>query len=1547
MEVWNCERSIMGITNIWPLFLVVFIPGIILLYLLKTQAVPRKVPALNLWKEAYENMQAQTPWEKFRHHLLMYLQILALLLLILALTMPYLRLRGGDSARVVICMDLSGSMNGSYDEKRTKFEEEVRQAKKYVSQLKQGTKVTLLTADRSGKMLANDVTDLSKIKKLIQAQEPTDAEGNLQPAIKMLSPIVKQWSDYQMVGFTDENVELGDLTGEIVDLSTNYNNCAVDWVNHTENEQGGVTVQAKIENHGTEAVSHEINLYLGETLFDVQSVTLDAKSSQIVTFSEVGATQYQKLSKGAGYLWTEINEKDGLTEDNTAYEILDLVSEKRILLVSKQNQFLEKAMTLGEQVTLEKTTSVKNIDSDKEYDLIIYDGQMPKKWYGSENVLVLNPGKDLSIEGTEIIKYQKKRKNIRVTVPSGDLIAGMEEFDFGCSQAEELKLPSWGYSFCNNGTESVAYTGKLDGRNITVMGFDLHNTDLPLQMEFPILMQNILNQSGQSLGLANQVLSPLETADMICRKEVQQVTWISPDGAKTKSVPKDGHANYTGTKQTGLYQVSVKTDSDTVEQYFYVAFPSAESTVNQGITVVGQDGKKLEASGKADQVFGAVSFLKPILVLLLLVLLLEWIVYLRRKPVFPGKVSKWTTYALRLLVMALVLGALFGFSITKKNAKTTTIFLVDASDSFKGNQDTAVDQVKKALEKLPSGEQAGVVAFGGDTNIEQFVTEKVQFEGLDSMPMTSETNLEQAVQTALSLYPENSSKRMVLLTDGSENAGDLCQMSSSLMAAQVDVQVVKWDSTPEGEVFISDLTVPDSIAVGDHYNVEIQVESTIHTGAKLQLYNDNTLRREETVDLQKGTNQFSFQDVRDQKGFTNYRAVVIPDQDTVQMNNEYVAYTEASEKKPILLVEGKKGEASEFCKVLEATGYPYQVVEPSRAPSSVQKLNRYASVLLENVYIDDLASGFVDSIETYVKDYGGGLIAIGGDQSFALGGYRDTPLEKVLPVNMDHKEKEELPKLAMVMVIDHSSSMSETTGGKKKLKAAKEAAAGALKNLRDNDMVGVLEFDDSYNWIVKPQQLDDRDTINRKIMGIKEGGATSIFPALKAAYDAVKETDAQIKHVILLTDGQDGGGQNYDALLQHSEEDGITVSTVAVGKDADQNLLTKIAEMGSGRNYQTDGEELSRIFAQEIYLSQGDFLINRDFTPVITADSDVLDGLEDGFPELRGYIGTSVKDSATAVLMDDEKEDPILAEWRYGLGQTIAFTSDVTGEWTGNYVSWEDYPMLWSHLIEETIYDQDDSESKITTRQAGNTGIVRYENAGISGDAKVTAIYTDQSGEQQEITLDAVSSGVYEGNIPLGETGVYSINVRRSEGEELKEAANVQLTMQYSQEYLYTNDSNALDQFVSETGGRFISDLQEIYQEKPNDTVARTNLTLPFLLAAVCLWLLDIVNRRLPVLSDGIWLQKLRSRIDARRKVRREKRASRQEDKGQKKPQTMSAMEQTTGERSAGSLDAMPPKQSGREGKKAQKEAYKKRKNTEPELLDVSSLLQKQQERKR
>lgn len=830
-----------------------------------------------------------------------------------------------------------------------------------------------------------------------------------------------------------------------------------------------------------------------------------------------------------------------------------------------------------------------------------------------------------------------------------------------------------------------------------------------------------------------------------------------------------------------------------------------------------------------------------------------------------GKGRKRTIVALRLLLLTALVGALAGITVSRVSDQTTTVFLIDASESFAGNREAAVEMTKNALKRLPKGEKAAVVAFGADAGVEQFVTDQNLFSGIDTNPVGTATNLEKAVQTALSLYPDDSAKRLVLITDGNENEGDLAKMSGTLNASRVDVHVVCEEDQIGAEVYLSKIEVPEKIRMGDTFTVRVEVESTVKTGAVLQLYGDNELKKQEKVWLQSGTNSFVFQDTRKKKGFANYRAVIQPDQDTVQINNEYVAYTEAEDGDRVLLIEGERKESREFQKVLKAANIAFDVVSPRQVPKTLNEMVKYASMILENVYLDDLPTGFQNLLNTYVKDYGGGLVATGGSQSFALGGYRDSVLEEVLPVKMDLSGEKEVPKLAMAMVIDQSGSMVDKAsdkGAKTKLQMAKEAAAAAVDNLRDTDIVGVESFDDAFRWNVELQELSDREEVNGKIFGISEdGGGTSIYPALKEAFQKIRKTDAQLKHIILLTDGQDAY-RGYDSLLQQIKKEGVTLSTVAIGGDADKKLMAMLAEKGGGRYYQTDNSgELSRIFAQEVYLSEKEYLVNREFTPVITSESEILQGTAgEGLPELKGYVAASLKENAEAVLMDDEKEDPILAAWQYGLGKTVAYTTDVTNEWSGNYAAWDQYPVFWKNIINWTVQNKDDQESRILAQQEGNAGRIIYQNTKVKPDAELTAVYTDSAGQQKEISLQSVSAGTYEGEIDLAETGVYSINIRRKENGEITESSNVQLTMQYSEEYRFEDNTDSLQQFMAETGAHREKDLQKIYRQKPEAAKTSVDISVWLMTAAAVLLLADIVLRRISLVYPGRNLRKVREK---------------------------------------------------------------------------------------
>lgn len=621
----------MGIERLWPLVFLVFVPGIVLLYLLKQKVKERRVPALNLWHEAYETMQAATPWEKFRHRLLMYLQILALLLLVAALLMPYLQRKGGDTERVVLCIDCSGSMNGIYAEKRTKLEEAKKQASAYVSDLKAGTKVTLLASSNVAQMLATDSTDYHKIKAAIDSIEPSDIAGNLEAAVNMVLPMAKQWEEYHMMGFTDSDVDIKTLDADVIDLSAAGANGGIVWLNHQRAEQGAAIVQAGITNYGSETFHSDVELHLGEELYDVQTVSLKAGESRTVNFREVPAGRFDKLQQEKSYLRARIVASDSNRHDNQAYELLESIGGRSVLLVTKQNGFLERALSLEESVTLEKANSVKNIDTDKSYDFIVYDGVAPKKIYHEENILLINPPDKVKLAGEVLAERKDSFQNASLQIPQGTLTEGLESFATACSKGVTYQSPLWSYSFINYGEESVAYFGRIKGRIIAVVGFDLHNSDLPLQMEFPILIQGILEQGEQNGSLDVSHCQPGDTVRMFFTgNEEGSVTWQTPDGEKISGDVRQQGALFTRTSQAGLYPVTWQQDSKTVEHFFVVDYPESESACRTGIHVTGSGGESVKTVTDIQKIYGKWSLLRPVIVLLLILLSAEWVVYRSR-----------------------------------------------------------------------------------------------------------------------------------------------------------------------------------------------------------------------------------------------------------------------------------------------------------------------------------------------------------------------------------------------------------------------------------------------------------------------------------------------------------------------------------------------------------------------------------------------------------------------------------------------------------------------------------------------------------------------------------------------------------------------------------------------------------------------------------------------------------------------------------------------------------------------------------------------------
>lgn len=1371
----------MTIQNMWPLTFLILIPIIILLYLLKQKAKDKPFSSTLLWQQIYKNLEAKTPFEKLKQNILMYLQILLMLLLIFALMAPVLKKGGMVQENVVLVVDTSASMEYRYDAQDTRLQYSIREAKKEVDALSEDTVVTLITCDSEAAVVYQG-KDKTTVKARLSNLETELEAGNLNQAANVVNSVIADMENVQVICYTDTDFTSGEFTKNnkkaslvVEDVYSEGENCSLDYVNYSA-EEDTVEALCKVTNYGETEVTQDVSLYADSDIVDVQSVTVKPGESETVYFEP------QKLPvDGSVVLKAELSGKDSLLADNSQSIVAAAAAGKKVLLLSEGNVFLEKALSLDDGVTVYKSDNVGVLNQTEDsYDLYVFDGvDLPEAFDVSRlpeasGFLFVNYSKDFYEK--HYIEENSKVTDSVLSFSDSPVTQYIEDYAFGVTEAFTYTLPDWASPFLKTEEGEVCgYYGVSEQHNIGVLGFDIHNTDLALQTEFPIFMSQL--------------------CDML----------LGTNG---------------DTKEITNFPVSEESDVTPVDS----------------VVIKGSQSKK-KTGGRAIRNF--------LLAAVILLLIIEWIVYTRQV----NSSKKKQYLAVRCLLLLTVILAMAGVSITKKQKKTETIFLVDVSDSMSGNTEELEEYLRNMVNEMPEKNLCGVVAFGKDTAVDQFLSDKKIFSRFTVHPVTTATNIEKAVQSASSMFDEGVGKRLVLITDGSENEGNMSLSATLLKGNEVELYAVCMEDSigTNSEAYINDLSAPNVIHAGDHYNVTVSVTSNVETDALLSLYLGRNLKGQQEIHLNKGENQFVFEDTGVEGTLAQYKAVIEPDEDTVSVNNTYVTFADIEAKPRVLLVEGKADEGIEFEKILTAANIDYDKVTPKGAPVSLSELNRYKAVITLDVHYDDLREGFVKSLEAYVKEYAGGYICIGGDNSYALGNYRDTVLEDILPVNMDLQGEKEIPKMAMAMVIDQSGSMcspSEENTSVTGLDLAKQAALSAISELRSSDEAGVLAFDDTYHWIVPISQASDVDKMKEEVESIGYGGGTSIYPAFQEAYTEILKSDAKIKHIILLTDGQDEYTR-YDTLINQVNEAGITVSTVAVGREAAQKVLSDIAERCGGRFYYTDvNNSIPRIFAQEVYLSTNTYLINEEFYPEIAGSHEILEGVfDEGCPALYGYIAATPKQTAD-VILESEKGDPILSTWQCGLGRTAAWNSDGTNEWTAEYASWDNYPMLWSNIINYVISDTGLGEDNLEVVKEGNTAVISYETKDYDKNTKAAAVITDENGNTKEVSLDAVKPGVFEASVDMDGIGVYSVSVRKMAGTEIEKTYNTAYANQYSAEYQFCDSETDFASFIKQAGGKEVTLEDDIWEKNQTAVKTRVPLTIPLLIFAVLLLLFDIVIRR-------------------------------------------------------------------------------------------------------
>ena len=792
--------------------------------------------------------------------------------------------------------------------------------------------------------------------------------------------------------------------------------------------------------------------------------------------------------------------------------------------------------------------------------------------------------------------------------------------------------------------------------------------------------------------------------------------------------------------------------------------------------------------------------------------------------------------AVRLIVVALMTLALAAPSVVTTAGKAARWILLDVSDSAASSRAAMEQRITDGLANAQGEERLGVIAYGKGAMVETPLSDSASFSGVHAAVGGSASDLDSALRLASVLLP-NGVGGVTVLSDGMSSVSR--STLNLLRASGVKVDTVSYEANDDSDAQISQLIVPTKVYEGQSLSIQAIIDANDAFDGTLALYQNGELTATLDITLQKGENRFAFTDLASQTGLVRYEARLSSSGDGRAQNNRAAAYTQVLGAPNVLLVTNSDITQS----LLGQTGMKLTSIMPTDLPSNSAGYLPYDAIVLDNVAYDAAGEQSWQALKAAVQTLGRGLCVFGGDSSYALGGYRGTALEELLPVSIDVRNKQRIPALSLVLAIDKSGSMSMGRFGTSLIDVAKEAAIQSVEVLSERDNIGVIGFDDTAKWVVPFQTATDKSAVESLIGTLRADGGTAFYSPLSEAYRVLSTSQTPQKHVIFLSDGQPADTGYQDIALAMSKA-GITLTTVAVGSDADQQTMRLLATLGGGRMYSAgEFDDLPKIFTKETMMVSGSYVQNRSFTPVVTEDSTLTDF--EGFPTLDGYLTTAEKGMSTVSMISDTDE-PVLAWWQTGAGKALAWTSDARGAWTQGYLLWEQAPAFFGAMIAKVLpaTEHGGTASAAVTDDRLSISFTTDE-AVMEGAATATLVAPD--GTETKLTLTQTGEKLFEGETTISEQGAYSIRVDQTTDGAVSASAECGAVLGFPAEYdLRAEGDISFLTLASQTGGQALGDSDGLYQSSVQIAQDSRSLRNALCIAALCLWLIGLALDKLP-----------------------------------------------------------------------------------------------------
>jgi len=847
-----------------------------------------------------------------------------------------------------------------------------------------------------------------------------------------------------------------------------------------------------------------------------------------------------------------------------------------------------------------------------------------------------------------------------------------------------------------------------------------------------------------------------------------------------------------------------------------------------------------------------ITFAQPLLLLLAIpcfaIVLIPFLVLPKKRR---NTFRKRMPVILHLIIVSLLTLILSGLAFTQTVGNQAIVLLLDFSHSTVPVQEAIAEHAIEIIDAMNDEVPLGIVAFAdsqvyvadiNDANGKITATDlKVSVD--NAQHIADATDLNAALEYAASLMPKDLNKRIILLSDGKETDGDAENYAHFLATQNVRIDAMYFDSALEApEMQISSVTIPEGAYVGDDITITAELQSNIAGNAVLKLYSETRLLEEQEITMLPGLFMTELSISSIEPGNHTYQLVLYPEQDTIPENNQGYAYIDIAGGSNILVIADTLKNAAFLDNILSEKN----VVDTTtvfNAPKSLVELCNYDEVILVNANYNGLPDGFGELLETYVSDYGRSLLTVGGPNTYMFGNMDDTIMEEMLPVDFTLQEENEGESVALMLVLDCSSSMNRSL-----LSIAKQGAIKCVEAMTDNDYVGIISFNTTARLRSEIIQATDtnKDTLTRTISALVTGRGTYYVEALELAHEELLKSTAEKRHVIFLSDGEPTD-RGYIQAVERMAEDGISVSTIGLSHSS--TSLSNMADTGSGRYYYvqtaTDLPDIMVTETEQIAVSNK---ISGEFTTIVAKESPLTEELDvAALPILTGYIGTTLKEDADAYLITDQGH-PLFATWQYGEGTVGFFASDLYGEWSSRWMINATAQQLAKAFVGTTVSEvHSESAFRVGTTLRGKTAEIAVHTPTTDTGHEITLTAT-KGKKQTNYTLQQTDPDTYSGIVELTESGIWQLAIEEKDPlGNVVDYAQIPLTVSYFSEYNAFAEGGRilLEDLCEITDGVCADSVTELVKNEFASAKITYNPLVPLGILVALLLLADITIRKI------------------------------------------------------------------------------------------------------